>query len=393
MVAEIYFIWVGQGDCTLIKTAGGKTILIDCGTSDNMSIYDDNIAPTITQIMKDVGNKNYIDYLILTHSDKDHCNCIQRLTAKTSLNLAFNNVYYGGDPSQYAAKYLNIKIGKNSDKFKNIIHLTSPYFNNTDFVFTDNTGGTEESLKIISANVPFIKGQHMVGIETSVNKKKPRSTVGKGDNDIDNNGNSIVAIFKSYGEQFAFLGDANENQQNRIIENVPQAKTNLTTHVTKLSHHGSPYSYNEAFMNTVVKPKGVGISSGITFGGPAKTVLDKMTDLITGQPNHQYLQYNDTINPTKADKYYEQTSTTRYIYNTNSNFINSGVWVPTHTKSNKVNKDKHAGEEYTALLGANVILKIDASGVTQASGSEKRILTTKRTKNVTDKSNARKRRR
>ena len=66
----IYFIDVGQGDCTLIITPKGKTILIDGGGTETSNTYDVGervLIPFLLdkQIMK-------IDYIISTHMDTDH---------------------------------------------------------------------------------------------------------------------------------------------------------------------------------------------------------------------------------------------------------------------------------------------------------------------------------
>lgn len=55
MSAKVHFIWVGQGDCTLIQTDTNKLILIDCGTSDDFSIYDDNVKPSSTSLRRTIA--------------------------------------------------------------------------------------------------------------------------------------------------------------------------------------------------------------------------------------------------------------------------------------------------------------------------------------------------
>ncbi|MGR6874976.1 MBL fold metallo-hydrolase [Pseudomonas sp. HK3] len=81
--AKVYFIWVGQGDCTLIRSDDDTLVLIDCGTSDSFAIYEDNVKTSIQDVLTETG-KTQIDYLILTHSDKDHCNLVSKLFDITS---------------------------------------------------------------------------------------------------------------------------------------------------------------------------------------------------------------------------------------------------------------------------------------------------------------------
>lgn len=66
---SIYFVDVGQGDCTLIKTIQNKTILIDGGGSEfgNFDVGESILLPYLL----DRGITK-IDYLMVSHFDSDH---------------------------------------------------------------------------------------------------------------------------------------------------------------------------------------------------------------------------------------------------------------------------------------------------------------------------------
>ena len=66
---RIYFVDVGQGDCTLIKTVQNKTILIDGGGSEfgNFDVGESILLPYLL----DRGITK-IDYLMVSHFDSDH---------------------------------------------------------------------------------------------------------------------------------------------------------------------------------------------------------------------------------------------------------------------------------------------------------------------------------
>lgn len=66
---KIYFVDVGQGDCTLIVTPNNKKILIDGGGSDNKD-YDIGKKVLVPYLL-DRRIKN-IDYIIISHFDTDH---------------------------------------------------------------------------------------------------------------------------------------------------------------------------------------------------------------------------------------------------------------------------------------------------------------------------------
>ncbi len=66
---EIYFVDVGQGDCTFIKTPRNKTILIDGGGSKSKEF--DVGKKTLLPYILDRGYMK-IDYVIISHFDQDH---------------------------------------------------------------------------------------------------------------------------------------------------------------------------------------------------------------------------------------------------------------------------------------------------------------------------------
>ena len=65
----IYFVDVGQGDCTLMVTPRNKTILIDGGGS--LSDHFDVGKKTLIPYLLDRGLTS-IDYVIISHFDQDH---------------------------------------------------------------------------------------------------------------------------------------------------------------------------------------------------------------------------------------------------------------------------------------------------------------------------------
>ncbi len=68
----IFFIDVGQGDCTLIKTENHKTIMIDSGGADNLDEYDVGKKVLIPYLLARGITK--LDYIMISHFHADHCN-------------------------------------------------------------------------------------------------------------------------------------------------------------------------------------------------------------------------------------------------------------------------------------------------------------------------------
>ena len=77
MVANIAFFPVANGDMTLIQTESGRNVLIDMNIREAADDPDDN-APNVAKMLRnrlrrDRQGRLYVDALVLSHPDKDHC--------------------------------------------------------------------------------------------------------------------------------------------------------------------------------------------------------------------------------------------------------------------------------------------------------------------------------
>lgn len=73
MKPEITFYPVGNGDMTLIKLESGRRILIDI----NIRQPNDDIRDVAADLRKDLDfdedGRPYVDVMVLSHPDQDHC--------------------------------------------------------------------------------------------------------------------------------------------------------------------------------------------------------------------------------------------------------------------------------------------------------------------------------
>lgn len=81
-MASIEFFPVGNGDMTLITTDGGRRILIDLNIRKEA---DDPESPTFdvasalrTRLERDTEDRLYLDALLVSHPDKDHCRGLEK---------------------------------------------------------------------------------------------------------------------------------------------------------------------------------------------------------------------------------------------------------------------------------------------------------------------------
>jgi len=104
---KIYFVDVGQGDCTLIVTPNNKKIIIDGGEGKSQVLLPYLLDRRIKTI----------DYIIISHFDSDHCNglvdVIENLNVK---NIIISKQAY------FSEEYINIAKIINKKKI-NVIHV------------------------------------------------------------------------------------------------------------------------------------------------------------------------------------------------------------------------------------------------------------------------------
>lgn len=77
MVAKVLFFPVGNGDMTLIVLESGRKILIDMNIRATADDPDDDTPDVAAELRgyltRDAQGRLYIDVLLLTHPDQDHC--------------------------------------------------------------------------------------------------------------------------------------------------------------------------------------------------------------------------------------------------------------------------------------------------------------------------------
>lgn len=86
-VEQVVFIYVGQGDATLVRS-GGSNVLIDTGGS----LYDDIAQECLIPMFKRM-RISYLDAVIITHRDNDHYGALDSLVS----SFPVERVIYGSD--------------------------------------------------------------------------------------------------------------------------------------------------------------------------------------------------------------------------------------------------------------------------------------------------------
>ena len=228
---EIYFIDVGQGDCTLIKTETNKTVLID-GGEGNGDKYDQG-EYTVLPYLLDRGITS-LDYIMISHFDSDHCG---------GLFYIIENL-----------KVKNIIIGLQSEKYPHYINLLN-------------------LIKNKKINLIIVENGQKIKIDRTsyIDILWPDRNNLVQENSINNN--SIVAKFYYKNKTILFTGDIEKIAEEKMIN---LHGNNLKSDILKSPHHGSNSSSIKEFIN-LVDPQIVliGVGKDNSYGHPSLLVLER----------------------------------------------------------------------------------------------------------------------
>ena len=233
---------VGQGDSAVIRLPDGKVMVIDSGPDEEKAKR--NITKALSRV---VNSDNVIDYVVLTHTDVDHCG---------NMCYLFDNYV--------------IKNFYRPNQFQPGIEDVNPYEERNDFT-------NAEYIRVI------IKAQNEEGINTYVSKAgmtingsgykvnfiAPLKTVYDNSNDY-----SSVIMLNIYNKKFLFTGDISSAVEEEIINVYPPQKTDFL----KVAHHGSRYSSSYDFINHFLPDYAIiSCEKNNQYGFPSPSVINNLT--------------------------------------------------------------------------------------------------------------------
>lgn len=234
----IYFIDVGQGDSTLIRTAKNKTILIDGGGSENSSF--DVGEKTLLPYLLD-RKITVLDYVVISHFDTDHCGGILYLME----HIKVKNIIISKQG----------KESSNYNKFKNIV--------------------LDKGMSVI-----FVKK----GDKIKIDNETYMDILFPGNNFISDNilnNNSIVTKICYNNFSILLTGDVEEIAENEICREY-NTTNKLKANILKVAHHGSKTSSTAEFIK-MVKPQIalIGVGEKNKFGHPNDGVIQRLKNMNT----------------------------------------------------------------------------------------------------------------
>ncbi len=224
--AEIHFLSVGQGDCTVVQYEG-VTILIDCGPKTKHFDAGERI---ITPKLRALGIQR-IDLLVLTHPDMDHIGGLSGISKRFSISKVLVPFYFSTN-SAILGQIANSRIARD-----NLISISDDQ-------------------------------------QIRVSKLLLRFSIPEWDPALPDNEGSLVSQIFVNSRPIALLSgdlgsDAEIDQAIQITKGSP---------ILMAGHHGSSGSTSPAWLR-IANPKWVVISCGAgnSYGHPAWETLDRIS--------------------------------------------------------------------------------------------------------------------
>ena len=235
---KIYFINVGQGDCTFILTPKGKTILVDGGGSEFGS-YDVGKNTLLPYLLNRRVRK--LDYIIISHFDSDHVGGLFTIMEE----LKVDQVIISKQEED----------SENYKKFKEIVKEKKIK------VIVVSKGDTLEIENHLCFKILWPNNSNLV-LENALNN------------------NSIVC--KLYYKDFSmlFTGDIEEIAEKQMLQEYQKNLNILNSTILKVAHHGSKTSSKKEFLD-MVKPviALIGVGKDNKFGHPNDDVIKRLESL------------------------------------------------------------------------------------------------------------------
>lgn len=222
---EVHFLDVGHGDSTVV-ICGEHAMMIDCG---------DDAQGTKLQNYLTKHDIKKLDYLVLTHPDKDHIGGAPVILTKFPIDQVFESGYY--------------KENKTAEKLR-------------------------QTLKYERVNTitPKVGTEYQLG--------EAWFTILAPNGEYEESNNSSIALLLHFGNNtFLFTGDAEKEAESDMVENSKNRGLSLKADVYQAGHHGSKSSSKKKFLQAA-SPEFAVISCDYQgeYGHPHAEVLNRLRE-------------------------------------------------------------------------------------------------------------------
>ena len=194
---EVHFLDVGHGDSTVV-VCGEHAMMIDCG--------DDTQGTKLQYYLTKHGVKE-LEYLVLTHPDKDHIGGAPVIITKFSPGKVFQSGYY--------------KDNRTAERLRETLQYER-----------------------IDAVTPKVGEEYQLG--------EAYFTILAPNRAYEESNDSSIALLLHFGENtFLFTGDAEKEAEADMTKNSKDSALSLKADVYQAGHHGSRSSSKKKFLEAV----------------------------------------------------------------------------------------------------------------------------------------------
>ena len=226
-----YFLEMGHGDCTLIRTPGGGCLLVDGGRPRGKSAREGNT--NLVKAMRYLGVSK-IDCMVLTHPDIDHIGELKSVLESFPVGLFLTS------PSTDEIKAYRELLTAVEAEPLSVRRVQAGY---------TIEGFPEVSLKIISPTWEILA-----------------------DGAYSDNEASVVILLTYKDMDVLLTGDATEETERILV-----GAFDLESEILKVAHHGSKFSSCETFLREVCPEISVIPCGKNAYGHPHPEALERLT--------------------------------------------------------------------------------------------------------------------
>lgn len=261
----VHFIDVGQGDSIAIRFPDNKTMLVDAGPTSSKTNLIDYLKNKFF-----AENENVFNYLLLTHSDSDHCGGM----ATVCDNFVINTIYR---PYSYCVKYDIDEIAEaGGDETSKEKCDTATYYN-TIKAFRNEIDENGHSAEMVWTELDDANNAHKIQGENyfidfyAPTEKYVTKSAGTKANDY-----SPIMVLNYNGKKIMLTGDASTTSE----ENAMKKATLPDVDLLKVGHHGSRTSSGEQFLQQI-KPEiaVISVGAGNSYNHPTTEALNRLTSV------------------------------------------------------------------------------------------------------------------
>ncbi len=229
-------LYVGQGECIVIKTGANSAIMMDCGSTSDERFLENNVIP----FFKEEGI-TALDAIFVSHADKDHICGVPELLSQNN-HIKIKHIYLP-----------KIKEEGKNNFYKNTVYLAKE--RNIPVTYVERKMSFKFGKVKLLCLAPSYK--NLSG---------------------DANKDSLILLLKGPNKTDILLtGDSDIEAQESVLSDILKYSDNKVE-ILKVAHHGSKNSTSSKLIEAE-KPKVTIISAGKdnSYGHPHKEVLEHIS--------------------------------------------------------------------------------------------------------------------